>query len=95
MRRNVWMKVTCPTCGSVKVLRDHVVLCIAMDEQSYAFSCPVCKKVTETLMGPRVFEVMLNTIVFDAPPITELEVHEFLEALAQSDDPIAELGDIA
>lgn len=95
MRRNVWLKVSCPTCGSVKVLRHQVVLCITMDEQSYAFTCPVCLKATETFMGPRVFEVMLNTIVFDAPPITELDVDEFLEALERSDDIIAELGDTA
>ena len=89
--RNVWLKVACAQCGSVKVLRDHVVLCISMHEQSYAFTCPLCHKVTERSMGPRIFEVMLNTIVFNAPPITELEVHQLAEALAACPDPLAEL----
>lgn len=95
VRRVVWLKVTCPKCGSVRVQRDRVVLCITMDEQSYAFTCNRCGTVTETIMGPHVFKVMLNTIVFDCPPITELEVHEFAEALNASDAPLSELEDNA
>ena len=70
-------------------------MCISKTEQSYAFTCVNCLTTVERTATAAALKVLLDTIVFDQPPITELEVVEFVEQLNSTKFPIAELGDSA
>lgn len=91
--KQIVFRVNCPACGKVAVAADSMLLCITFRESSYAFTCPECAVIVERATSARVLNMLIETLAYGRPPITELDIREFAEALDATPDPIAELGD--
>ena len=57
-----WIEATCPTCGSVEMTPDDIVLAICSNHAEasyYGFTCPVCIEDIRKRAEDRVVELLI------------------------------------